>query len=85
MKHNAATASCDSNFRCAVVVYSLIDPTEFYIKMKWQNHQERNENDQQNPEEEEFEKGVKATKDLPGVSATGLQIMNRYTGNGLRG
>lgn len=85
MKHNTAAASRGSNPRHAVVVYSLIDATEFYIKMKWQNHQERNENDQLNPEEEGYEKWVKSTKDLPGVSAAGLQIMNRYSENGLRG
>lgn len=48
---------------------------EFYTEEKWQNHQERNENDQQKPEEEECEKGVKTTKELPEVSATGLRFM----------
>lgn len=75
-----------SNLRpFTVVVRSLVDPTELYIKMKWQNHQEGNENGQLNPEEEEYKKGVKLTNVLPGVSATGLQITNRYTRKGQRG
>lgn len=77
MKRSVASGR-GPNIINTVTVYCVHRSPEFYIEEKWQNHQERNENDQQKPGEEQCEKGVKNTKELPEVSATVLRFVKRY-------